>query len=53
MERFTAQRVELKILDVNAFPYQRENKKDNLWMHLHVKEILQLMCVLRSEKTFQ
>lgn len=53
MQRFTAQWVEVKILDVNAFPYQGENEKDDLWVCLCRKEILQLMCVLRSEKSFQ
>lgn len=50
MQRFTPQWVELKILDVNAFPYQGEKGKDNPWIYLHRKEALQIMWVLRSEK---
>lgn len=53
MQRFTAQWVELKILNVNALPHRGENEEDHPCMSLHRKEILQLMHVLRSEKSFQ
>lgn len=53
MQRFAAQWIELKILNVSALPYQRENEEDHPCMSLHRKEILQLMCVLRSQKYYQ
>lgn len=53
MQRFTAQWVEVKILNVNALPHRGENEEDHPCMSLHRKEILQLMHVLRFEKSFQ
>lgn len=43
MQRFTAQWIELKILNVSALPYQGENEEDHPCMSLHRKEILQLI----------
>lgn len=49
MQRFTAQWIELKILNASTPPYQGGNEEDHPCMSLNRKEILQLICVLRSQ----